>query len=146
MSCNSLENLYYNIDDPITCFTTFNGYPKAPTVTYEYLEEVPHPNKYDKCSHTTIYGASWDAVLNFKWDSCKGVVFANKSGNFKLKCVAEGASLIKYWAAAPNTCTYSIAGSGLPFPNEEVAYENTPNKGEVKPDRNGNFEILLNYN
>ena len=145
MSCNSLENLYYNIDDPITCFTTFNGYPKAPTVTYEYLDEVPRPNKYDKCSHKTIYGASWDAVLNFKWDNCKGVVYANKSGNFKLKCVAEGASLIKYWAAAPNTCTYSVVGSGLPFPNEEVAYENTPNKGEIKPNRNGEFEILLKY-
>ena len=144
-ACNSLENYFYNIDDPVSCSVAFNGYPKSSTVTYEYLDEVPKPNKFDKCSHNTIYGGSWEAVLNFKWNNCKGSLYANKKGNFKLKGTATGGDVIKYWAAAPNTCTYSTAGTGLPFPNEEIAYENTPNKGELKLGLGGSFEILLQY-
>jgi hypothetical protein len=177
-SCNSLENLYYNIYDPITCSNTFNGYPKGGLSTetypkersvknetcsrgssrksetysttnmpviYEYLDRVPNPTNYDKCSHKTIYGASWESVLNFKWDTCKGVVYANKSGNFRIKGTASEPGILKYWASAPNTCTYSNAGKGLPFPNEEIAYENTPNKGEIKVGNNGKFEIHLMY-
>jgi hypothetical protein len=143
-NCNSLENFYYNIDGPNTCSNAFNGYPKTPNVTYEYLDEVPKPNKFDKCSHSTIYGGSWDQVLNFKWDTCKGIIYSNKSGNFKIKGTST-AGVLKYWAAAPNTCTYSVCGSGLPFPNEEIAYENTPNKGEIKVGSNGKFEIILKY-
>lgn len=144
-ACNSLENFYYHLDDPLVCSNASNGYPKVSTVTYEYLNEVPKPNRYDKCSHTTIYGASWDAVLNFSWNKCKGIVYANKNGNFKIKGTATGGSILKYWAAAPPVCSYSTAGSGLPFPNEEVAYENTPNKGEIKLDLGGSFEINLQY-
>ncbi len=145
-NCGGLENFYYNIDDPITCSNAFNGYPKDSTVIYEYLDEVPKPSKFDKCSYSTIYGASWDQVLTFKWDICKGKIYSNKSGNFKIKGVANtSGNTLKYWAAAPNTCTYSVCGYGLPFPNEEIAYENTPNKGEVKLGSGGSFEIVLKY-
>lgn len=51
---------------------------------------------------------------------------------------------IKY--SAPNSPTYStsFSGSGLPYPNEDIAFENTPNRGVVKV-INGKFEILLKY-
>ena len=51
---------------------------------------------------------------------------------------------VKY--TAPNSPTYStsFAGSGLPYPNEDIAFENTPNRGVVKV-VNGTFEILLKY-
>jgi len=144
-TCNSLENFYYHLDDPLVCSNASNGYPKVSTVTYEYLNEVPKPNLYDKCSNKTIYGASWDAVLNFSWSNCKGVIYANKSGNFKLKGTATGGTILKYWAAAPPVCSYSTAGTGLPFPNEQIAYENTPNKGEISLGLGGAFEIILQY-
>lgn len=39
---------------------------------------------------------------------------------------------IAYLAAAPADHITSYAGSGLPFPNKEIAYLNTPNKGTAK--------------
>lgn len=39
---------------------------------------------------------------------------------------------ISYLAAAPATHVTSFSGSGLPYPNKEIAYMNTPNKGIVK--------------
>ena len=37
-----------------------------------------------------------------------------------------------FWAANPPNFNNSFSGSGLPFPNYQVAYENTPNVGAVK--------------
>ena len=39
---------------------------------------------------------------------------------------------VLYWAANPPDHRASFSGSGLPFPNAEVAFENTPNRGAVK--------------
>lgn len=39
---------------------------------------------------------------------------------------------IKYSAANPPTYNSSFSGSALPFPSEEIAFENTPNKGTVE--------------
>jgi hypothetical protein len=50
---------------------------------------------------------------------------------------------LKYWAANPIPRMYSYSGSGLPYPNPEVAYENTPNQGEVLVDDAGQFSINL---
>ncbi len=50
---------------------------------------------------------------------------------------------LRYWAANPIPRMYSYPGSGLPFPNPEVAYENTPNQGDIDIDHLGHFEIKL---
>ena len=39
---------------------------------------------------------------------------------------------LKYWASNPPTNCSSFAGSGLPYPNEEIAYQNTPNQGVIE--------------
>ena len=39
---------------------------------------------------------------------------------------------LKYWAANSPTKTGSFSGSGLPYPTEEVAYENTKNQGNIE--------------
>jgi len=39
---------------------------------------------------------------------------------------------VLYLAAAPADHITSFAGSGLPYPNKEIAYLNTPNKGVVE--------------
>lgn len=49
---------------------------------------------------------------------------------------------IKYWAAAPMWRNSSYSGSGLPYPNHFVAYENTPNTGTVQV-TDGLFQIQL---
>jgi hypothetical protein len=51
---------------------------------------------------------------------------------------------VKYWAASPPDYLSNFSGSALPYPNEEVAFENTPNKGVVEI-RGGLFEFRLHY-
>jgi hypothetical protein len=45
-------------------------------------------------------------------------------------------------AAAPVTRGISFAGSGQPYPNKEIAYENTPHKGVIET-TDGTFQITL---
>ena len=91
-SCNSLENLYYNIYEPATCSKYFNGYPKRGSLEDETYHKA---NNFDKCSHKTIYGAPWESVLNFKWEKCKGIVYSNKSGNFLIKGTVSEPGILK---------------------------------------------------
>ena len=50
---------------------------------------------------------------------------------------------LKYWAANPILRNYSYAGSALPYPNPETAYENTPNQGHILLGNDGRFNIKL---
>lgn len=50
---------------------------------------------------------------------------------------------INYWAANPVERRYSYSGSGLPYPNPESAYEETPNRGKLQLDDAGGFSIKL---
>ena len=52
--------------------------------------------------------------------------------------------VVKYWAASPPTYTTSYSGSALPFPNKEVAFENTFNQGIIHIN-NGKFTINIQY-
>jgi hypothetical protein len=53
------------------------------------------------------------------------------------------AQTISWKASAPVTRGIGFAGSGLPYPNKDIAYENTPNKGTVES-IDGSFSIQLN--
>lgn len=53
-------------------------------------------------------------------------------------------STIIYWAANPPTYNGSFSGSGLPFPNPEIAYHNTINKGTVKT-VGGHYSFKIRY-
>ena len=52
--------------------------------------------------------------------------------------------VIVFWAANPPTYNGSFSGSGLPFPNAKIAYENTPNRGAVQT-KGGKFEFKLRF-
>ena len=49
-----------------------------------------------------------------------------------------------YWAANPADHHLSFTGSGIPFPNPEVAFENTPNRGVITTETGG-FQIQVQY-
>lgn len=49
---------------------------------------------------------------------------------------------LKYWASNSPDTRASFSGSGLPFPNEEVAYQNTNNQGTYKL-INRNFSLNM---
>lgn len=51
---------------------------------------------------------------------------------------------ISYLAASPTDRRASFSGSGLPFPNQTHAFENTPNKGKILLKGNA-FEFTILY-
>lgn len=51
---------------------------------------------------------------------------------------------IKYVAANPPTYSSNFSGSGLPYPTENIAYENTLNKGVIRVEK-GKFSFKINY-
>jgi hypothetical protein len=52
---------------------------------------------------------------------------------------------VAFIAASPPDHGTSFSGSGLPFPNMKVAFDNSPNQGEILVDAQNNFEIPLIY-
>lgn len=51
---------------------------------------------------------------------------------------------IRWWAANTPTFNSNFSGSGLPFPNEDIAFENSNNMGKVEVSR-GNFSFSMRY-
>jgi len=85
-------------------------------------------------------------MMEFKGDQLSGrITFDPDTLLFTVEGIFHGLKNMpmKYWAANPINRIYSYPGSGLPFPNPEVAYENTPNQGEVALDNHGQFTIYL---
>lgn len=83
----------------------------------------------------------------FQNNICDGKISHYPNGDLevsgKVFGIADG-SEVYYWAAAPPTYGTSFYGSGHPYPNPVVAYDNTPNKGTVKVE-NGSFTFNLKY-
>jgi len=53
-------------------------------------------------------------------------------------------STVIFWAANPPTYNGSFSGSGLPFPNPEIAYQNSINKGTVQT-IGGYYEFKIKF-
>lgn len=83
-------------------------------------------------------------VSNFQSSKCKGEVLLNPVTKvFTIRGTSNGKTL-RYLAAAPPDFRQSYAGSGLPFPNEEIAYDHTANVGELQL-TNGQFQFQIMY-
>ena len=78
--------------------------------------------------------------------TCKGVVLDSGDGEYVVKgnISSLGNNKILFWAPNPPTYTTSFTGSGLPYANPTMAYDNTPNRGMTTAN-NGNFEFRLRY-
>ncbi len=81
--------------------------------------------------------------------SCNGIVLNSGQGEFTVKGKISSNSGKKlkllYYASNPSTYNGSYSGSGLPFPNKQVAFENSPNQGAVLTNKDGSFEIKVKY-
>ena len=69
------------------------------------------------------------------------------SGRFVVKGSLKDSNqngLIKFIAANAPDYRQSYSGSGLPFPNPEIAYENTQNKGTARV-VDGNFQFSIDF-
>lgn len=77
--------------------------------------------------------------------NCSIDVYSNSNGSYIVQGDAlNGSRYVKYWAANPPTYSQSFAGSGLPYPNENQAFENTPNQG-VAEIKDGKFNFAVEY-
>ena len=56
----------------------------------------------------------------------------------------SGRLFVKYIAANPPTYNTSFSGSGLPFANEDMAFENTPNSGVIEV-IDSSFSLSIRY-
>ena len=76
---------------------------------------------------------NWKEQL-FNQNLCNGKIINEGNGDIQISGIVnvenENPSLF-FWAAAPADHGTSFSGSGLPYPNPEVAFENTPNTGKV---------------
>jgi len=80
--------------------------------------------------------------------SCKGIIVDEGNGEFivkgKLQSNINNSKLLYYSPNPPTYCT-SYSGSGLPYPNPLIAFDNTPNKGAVITGNNGEFQFRVRY-
>lgn len=94
----------------------------------------------------------WNTVDKFV-GPCKVKIYGNPYGNIVVHGVVnkilKGLNIsnplyVKYWAANCPTYSYSFSGSGMPFPTEKIAFQDTNNKG-VAQIRNGEFSFNILY-
>src|SRR3989344_7540725 len=76
---------------------------------------------------------------------CSGNVYLDPERRiFTIKGECRGGQVLKYQASAPVDFRLSRSGSGLPFPNPEIAYQGTPNQGTTTI-HNGAFQFQIFY-
>lgn len=91
-------------------------------------------------------------IQSFKFDDCVGEIYKVENSNvrnnnkYKVKGSYTGGDrpTLYFYAASPSNYIQSFAGSGLPYPNPEIAYENTPNRKVVNmndPNSMNQFDI-----
>ena len=86
--------------------------------------------------------------MEFKTMFCKGLVQQREIGFYDLNIQGKIEDAVKdrkiyYIAAAGADRRATFTGSGLPFANQEQAFENTPNVGEITLDDQNRFSIDL---
>ena len=85
--------------------------------------------------------------LFFDKSLCSGVITPKGDGNIvvtgKLKNINR--ATITYFAAnPPDVNTLSFTGRGLPFPNPDIAFQNTENVGRITTE-DGTFRVSIKY-
>lgn len=89
------------------------------------------------------------------FESCDVAVSTNQSGcvvfegvvkdPLRSRLLTTGKVFVQYWAPSPPDYRTSFSGSGMPFPNEEIAFNNSPNIGKVPLSMDGSFRLRLQY-
>jgi len=79
--------------------------------------------------------------------NCDYVIENSGKGEYVVKgqLLSNKKEKIIFYAANPATYNGSFSGSGLPFANPNMAFENTPNNGTIYTNENGEFEFKVFY-
>jgi hypothetical protein len=94
---------------------------------------------------------TWNKLVEKELNNMRLIIKSNNKGDFEINGNLSGIyttfsspTYIKYWAANSPDYLSNFSGSGMPFANEDIAFENSVNKGVVLVSGNG-FRILINY-
>ena len=90
------------------------------------------------------HGGNSESGEMFNVGKCSGIITRKGNYNFVIEGKCEGAKSGTFFASSPPDFRQSYSGSGLPFPNEEVAFSDTPNKGNIVVS-NGSFKVEVIY-
>tara|TARA_B100001094_G_C18171016_1_gene795082 strand:+ start:1377 stop:1922 length:546 start_codon:yes stop_codon:yes gene_type:complete len=60
------------------------------------------------------------------------------------KIYIENGSVLEYYAANPPNYLHSYTGSGLPFPNSQIAYQNSTNYGKINI-KNNTYSFTIKF-
>lgn len=88
----------------------------------------------------------WKSELSDEFP-CEGVVLDSGKGSFTVEGKVNAflsSPTVLFWAPNPPNLVGAFSGSGLPYPNAEIAFENTPNRGAVKAP-GGHFKFNVHY-
>ena len=79
-------------------------------------------------------------------EACQDAIIDSGDGEFNLEVEVDSddGTVILYWAANPPNYNTSFSGSGIPFPNPDIAFQGTPNRGAVRVE-NGLFRVHLHF-
>lgn len=115
--------------------------------TKEYFNDDHEQRDHHDCGlQYIVRDMQITPVLEFTGNEFSGQIIYDKNSliyTVKGQFFGRGGQKMTYWAANPILRGYSYSGSGLPYANPEMAYENTPNQGDVVLDGQGGFEIKL---
>jgi len=100
---------------------------------HKFDNEITSTKLNDK--HTLFDNEIMNGTVEFDESSKKYII------NGTIKNIPSGK--INYLAACNNNKGYSLSSINMPFPNPEIAYENTENKGSVYI-TNNKFNITIN--
>lgn len=85
---------------------------------------------------------------DFETSEVKFQFLQNLVGDFQVKGQYKDIYALNgrlhWWAANPPTFSQSFTGSGLPYPNESIAFESSPNDGYCSL-TNGTFQFMMSY-
>ena len=82
--------------------------------------------------------------MNFQSGNCSGEVLADENNwIFTVNGKCPGAKSLEYLAPTTPDIRESYSGSGLPFPTELIAFDNTPNYGKIELPSNGQFQFKI---
>lgn len=108
------------------------------------METIPHEGEITYSQNPDL------ADIVFNCDRLRGLIKYSIQNNTLFVTIAgtlpgSSGGNLDYISPSPITRGYSYSGSGLPFPNADVAYEGTPSVGSVPIDTDGDFSFTIEY-
>lgn len=109
-----------------------------------YNNNIDNKIIHEKKQEINFKNMNLQLVNRYNKNTNKNMIMINGIINNKNILLNNKYLFIKYWAANSPNYNSSFSGSALPFPNEKIAYENTPNKNII-PVKNGKFSFFINF-